>query len=150
MTAQKKPVLDIFEVLNHINSKDFQFIENQSEEKQRGFQPYLIQRWLYSSTASYQVMALNEYCNMFLNSPLNNHPNLLYKLMTVTATNKQRYTYIKPKQKKCIKGSYLKIVANYYQVSTRIAEQYMSLLTLDDVKELGRLLGMQQAELKNL
>lgn len=37
---------DIFEVIKHIDNKDYQYFENLPEEKQKEIQPYVLMRWM--------------------------------------------------------------------------------------------------------
>ena len=147
----KKPALDIFSTIRNINKKNPTFFSSLTDNEKKGFFPYMIQRWLHTTTNTLQYILLNEYCNKFINSPLNKHPELIYKLLTVCGVNENiRYTYTAPKTKKSIKTFSIKIISEYYTVSTKVAEQYASVFSTEDVYEMGQYLGYQQTELNQL
>ena len=147
----KKPALDIFTTIRNINKKNPDFYTSLTDNEKKGFFPYMIQRWLHTTTNTLQYILLNEYCNKFINSPLNKHPELIYKLLTVCGVSDNiRYKYTAPKTKKSVKSFSIKLISEFYNVSTKIAEQYVYLLSTEDLIEMGQYLGYQPTELNQL
>src|SRR5574343_193772 len=143
--------VNIFDVFKNINVHNATFFDSLTDKEQKSFAPYVVQRWLMSTPNIQQLILLNEVPNKFINSPVNKHPSLIYKLFTVCGIgNTPRYQYIPPKTKNSKSNITIQIIKEYYKVSTRSAEEYAVLLSIDDVKELAYLLGYQTADIAKI
>lgn len=149
--TEKKPLLNIFDVLKNINNKKYQYLKTLTPEECSAFQPYLTQRWLCATPNSLQYYLLNEVCNRYLNSVVGKHSDLCYKLFNITSqSSNTRYAYIAPKTKKSSKKAHVNVIAEYYNISTKIAEKYAALTTIDDIINMAEELGYQAADIKAL
>lgn len=139
--------LDMFEVLNNINAKNYNYLESLDPEVSKQFTPYVVLSWLSSSTDPLQIMLLQEFVNKRF-FQLTNHPKLLYKLFCVTANNRNmRYNWIYKKQ---AKSDRVEIISQYFKCSTRVAKLYEPLYSCDNIKQMVDDLGYQPVEVKKL
>lgn len=87
---------DIFEVLKHLDNKDYGYYESLSEEQQKEIQPYTLVRWMsaiYGNESSHQ--SLNNRVNERVNKrfwELSKYKDLQWKLLC-TVGNKITYKH---------------------------------------------------------
>ena len=87
---------DIFEVLKHLDNKDYGYYESLSEEQQKEIQPYTLARWMsaiYGNESSHQ--SLNKRVNERVNKrfwELSKYKDLQWKLLC-TVGNKTTYKH---------------------------------------------------------
>lgn len=143
--------LDIFRVLNNVDSKDASFLSSLSDEERKAFQPFLVQRWLSGTLSARQVYFLNEIVNPYVFS-LPNHKLLLWQLMTLCTSGKpQRYTWHKlPGGGGTSKPVSTRVVADYLGYSTKDATQALLLLSRDDVLSYATELGRQSDDMAKI
>lgn len=139
--------LTIFDLINKINTKQFQAINDPEIEKQ--FVPFLTQRWLTGTSNDAQVYIVNEVVNPYTFS-IHKHKRLLWKLMCVaTEKNKQRYVWKKtaPQAKSNV---LVNLIAEYYKCSSREAIDYLHLLGENDFFEMAEFLGKDKEEIAKI
>jgi hypothetical protein len=143
--------INIFEVFKNINTHNITFFDTLTDKEQKAFAPYAIQRWLISTPNLSQLMLLNEIPNKYLNSQLSKHPSLIYKLLLVCGIGKTpQYQYTPPKTKSSKSSLIIQVIKEYYQVSSKKAEDYATLLSIDDVKDLAHLLGYAASDISKI
>ena len=87
---------DIFEVLKHLDNKDYGYYESLSEEQQKEIQPYTLTRWMsaiYGNESSHQ--SLNKRVNERVNKrfwELSKYKDLQWKLLC-NIGNKTSYNH---------------------------------------------------------
>lgn len=94
--------IDLFEVLNRLDKKDYGYYDTLTEEQKKKIVPFLLTHWLSSIKANngiarYYLMSTNEYANKYLfNEFVSKHPKLQW-LMLCSASpgiGKQFHQYI--------------------------------------------------------
>ena len=139
--AERK--LDIFDVLKHIDMKDYQFYDGLPEDQQKAYVPYVIMRWMSGIKDPRQVVFLNELVNSGV-FRIPNHKGLLHRLMCVCSSGKtRRYTWIKTPQRSDNMPTTTKLVAEYFNYSTSHACDSIPLLSDDDILQIAQELGTQ-------
>lgn len=139
--------LDVFEVLNNINTKNYNYLSSLDDDIKKQFTPYVVHNWISSTTDPLQMILLQRFvnCRYF---ELANHPELIYKLFCVTATNRgMRYNWIYKKQSKT---DTIDIIAKYLRCSKKEAQLREHFFSEADVKEMISDLGYQPSEVKKL
>lgn len=149
--TQKKHKIDIFQVLNHISTKDRSFFNQLSDEEKKAFQPLIVMRWLSGTLEARQIFFLNELVNPFVFST-HTHKELLYYLMTTCTSGKpQRYSWNKALSKKS-SGTPMStsIVKDYFGYSTLHAVEALPLLSKDDILDYAEQLGRQKEDIAKI
>jgi len=142
--------LNVFEVLKHINMKDVEYYTTLTEEQQQEFVPVVVQRWLSGTTDARQIVFLNEFLNSYVFT-LQNHPKLLYQLMTVCSSGgRQRNNWLVSNSKVQTYKQSIQVISEYQQISTVEAEDVIDLFTTTQILEMAELLGYQPVEIKKL
>lgn len=123
----KKPN-PVFDALDAIDFKNYKFFEAADVS------PYVLMLWcrgINDGTRDYRSLLLNLNVNTFV-FHLQRHPQLLYKLLCTTGGfGKTFYRFIKRDSDKAIK-----MVAEYFQVSYGDAQDYIPLLSEDQLKDI--------------
>lgn len=142
------PKLDIFRVLSAISSKQRTFYQNLSEDEQKAFQPFLVQRWLSGTPRASDVVLLNELANYAM-FPLQRHKQLLYQLLVaVNSGDRQRYVWNKlPTKNTTGKPNAIRCVVEYLNYNTSQAVEALQLLDRDAVVSMAEQLGWQPDEI---
>lgn len=111
--------LDIFEVLDHITMKDTGWFQYLPADKQKAFQPVVVQKWVRgaNNNADHHILATNEFVNPFIFS-LSAHPVLIYKLFCAANGLKTptRYRYLKPAKPPTKRPLSLKAIREFYEL----------------------------------
>jgi len=94
--ASKTYKLDIFAVIDKITSKDWGYWDTLTAEEQKAFQPFVMQQWLSGVNDGLQVFLVNEIVNSSV-FDLDQHKELLYKLLCCSVTSKKRCKWMKKK-----------------------------------------------------
>jgi hypothetical protein len=139
--------LDVFEVLNNINAKNYNYLSSLDDELKKQFTPYVVHNWISSTTDPLQMILLQRFvnCRYF---ELSNHPELIYKLFCVSATSRNmRYNWI---YKKSAKTDAVDIIARYLNCSKKEARLHERFFNVEDINEMINDLGYQPAEVKKL
>lgn len=99
---------DLFKALNAIDSKNYNWYKNLSDEQKKKFVPYMLCHWISSVTKNgsigeYYLMSTNQYVNTNLfNENIQNHPELQWLMLCCSSPGigNQKHTWIphiKPK-----------------------------------------------------
>jgi hypothetical protein len=149
--AKATPKLDIFRVLNALNERDINFFAKLTEEEQKAFQPFLVQRWMSGTSDARQVYFINALANPYVFT-LPNHKQLLWYLLVVANSGKsQRYVWNKlPAGSTSPKPLSTKIVAQYFNYSMKEAGEAVHALSKNDILNIAVDLGMQPDELSKI
>ncbi len=139
----KVPMLDMFKrVLPAIDTRNKQFYENLTEEEQKGFAAWLVMRYLSSAESAtpeiieHYLIMTNELVNTNF-SELKNHPELLWKLMSVVGIGKSvKHPYVAPGKGKKKKSNAFK--AWLHEQYNHLSEQEIDLWFSNITKEQAR------------
>lgn len=142
--------LDIFAVLAALDKKDVDFYSNLSAEEQKSIQPFVLMRWLSGTYNKQQVFLLNEVVNPYMFS-LNNHKDLMWKLMTICTSGKpQRYFWNKPEIKGSSTPTAVKVIQQYFGYNSKDADQALKMLQPDDIILMAEEMGWQDEEVNKI
>jgi len=149
----KKFALDIFAVLDQLNSGNLDLWDSLSEEEQKGFSPFIIARWMSGTSDPLQIMYLNEFVNPHIfNSVIGKRTEVMAMLLAICGTgNRRRFKWVAESKKGSKQSNMaLDIVKEYYDYTSREAQSQLSLLSTEDIIQLAEELGYQPDELKKL
>lgn len=149
MTKERR--INIFDVLKHIDMKDYNFYDNLPEEVQKDYQPLVIMKWLAGTKDARQIVFLNELVNTGVFTA-HTHKGLLHKLMCVCTTGSaKRYFWNKTKPKNgASMPKTVDVISRSYGYSSKEAVDALPLLTKEDILELANELGLQKEEITKL
>jgi len=146
--ASKTYKLDIFAVIDKITRKDWGYWNTLTEEEQKAFQPFIMPQWLSGVDDALQVFLVNEILNSSI-FDLDQHKELLYKLMCCSMTSKKRVKWIKKKPMTKYPKS-LTVLCEYLGESKRICKDYFDAYTNDEIITISEYMGYQKDEVANI
>lgn len=148
MTTNYK--LDIFELLNKLNSaKSGDIYAQLSEDERKGFAPLVVMRWMSGTSDERQIMLLNEFVNPAVFS-LGKHPHLLMQLLQVASSKTpKRYNWLSVKSKKKNVEA-MKVVAEFFDMSSREVRLLDPFPSDEEVLGMADALGWQKDDIKKL
>ena len=154
-----KKTLDLFkEVLPAIDRGDYKFYNNLSEAQKKGYEPYIISRWITATSD-------NSYIDFLMNSndivnvdfwTLTEHPELQHMLMCIvhklSATRKNVRHHWVPLMgsKRKVNEVRVWILDKFPQLSDQELDILLSMWSESDFKDFVRLYGTPESELKKL
>lgn len=150
---KKKYKLDIFEVLENIDKRNFNYYATLDDNLKKEFVPFVTMKWLSQVNASPEI---SEYYLLMVNDLLNrefwalrNHPELIWKLMCVIGIGqKMRHEWVPmTKQSKTPKLDEL-FKKKYPTVGEKELETLRRVATKDAIVRLCEDLGMEKKEHK--
>lgn len=142
--------LDIFQVLDRVNARDYSAFKNWNEGEQKALQPYVAMKWMLGTDNKRTLLRLNSRANQYMFS-LGNHKQLLYMLLCACTNGKsQRHSWIKTAGKPSTMPTTLDVVQEFYKYSERHAKQVLPMLTKDEVLDMAQWLGRQSEELTKI
>jgi len=144
----KESKFDIFEIIRRISNKEIEFFDNLKDYEIRQIYPLVLMKWIAGAKNAQQVKFTNELVNTLVFA-LHKHPKLLYKLLMISSTSKDRVQWIK-RPKKETETETIKVIKEYYDCSTREAKDYLTLLSKDDILEMSEMLGIEKENLAKL
>jgi hypothetical protein len=148
MTEAKKP--DLFGFLAKLSVSDFKYVDALPEADKKTFAPVVIMRWLSGTTDKKQIRYLNHFVNPMVFN-MYQHPDMAFRLMMASCTGAARkYSWIKRNKKTEKSTLSVEVIKAYYQCSAREAQQYLSVLSKDDLMEMAEALGYEKELLKKL
>lgn len=144
-----KPKLDLFDLLNKIDSGNRTFFDDLDDDLKKQFSPLLTMRWS-SSAGGTQALLLNELVNTTV-FRMYNHPGLMYRLL-VTSSNKKkmRYDWIKKKPKDKSKPLSAEVIRKYYNCPNKDARIYLKRLPLEEILDMADALGYDGDTVKDI
>jgi hypothetical protein len=141
----KTPMLDMFKrVLPAIDTRNKQFYERLTEEEQKGFAAWLVMRYLSSAESAtpeiieHYLIMTNELVNTNF-SDLKNHPELLWKLMSVVGVGKSvKHPYVAPGKGKKKKSNAFKawLHEQYNYLSEQEIDLWFSNITREQARDM--------------
>jgi hypothetical protein len=141
----KTPMLDMFKrVLPAIDTRNKQFYERLTEEEQKGFAAWLVMRYLSSAESAtpeiieHYLIMTNELVNTNF-SDLKNHPELLWKLMSVIGVGKSvKHPYVAPGKGKKKKSNAFKawLHEQYNHLSEQEIDLWFSNITREQARDM--------------
>lgn len=142
--------VDIFDFLRKIDSGDFGYYANLSDEQKKSLSMVVANRWMSCTSNKTQIVALNALVNPFVFKFASNHKELLYKLMLIASSGTEKhYTWI-PKGKSAKRPNTCKILSEYYGFSTERAEAYINDFSVAEVVECAEALGADDSTIKKI
>jgi hypothetical protein len=148
--AEKQFKLDIFGLLNKLNSRNSGDIYAElSEEERKGFAPLVVMRWMSGTADEKQVMMLNEFVNPYVFA-LGKHPHLLMQSLQVASSkNRARCSWIAgSKSSKHVLRD--KVLCQYYDFSVREVGLMSPKPSDAEIISMAEELGFQKEELAKL
>jgi len=136
---------DIFYQLDRIDKFDLSAIED--EEFYKAFNPYLVTKWLASTSNPKKILLVNDLLNCVVLS-LHKEKKLLYYLACASSTGPDRYKWTKRPSNKG--NMVLDIISRYHKISQREAKASLSLFTREDIIQMAEELGLEKKELDKL
>lgn len=141
--------LDIFDLLNRLNStKSSDIYAELSEEERKGFAPLVAMRWMTGTSDERQIMMLNEFVNPYI-FPLGKHPHLLMQCLQASSSKvNRRYAWYPVKSSKKSTLT-VQVIGEYFGISTREAEKYI-VPPASELIQMAEELGWEKDILKKL
>lgn len=134
---------DIFAIIKEIEGIQIEFFDNLQDYEIKQISPYMLMKWMSGVKDPTQLIQLNDTVNTVIFS-MYKHPKLMYKTLMASATRKdKRVSWIKRPSKDKIATS-LSLVAQYYDCSTSRANDYLKILTPEEIFEIGESLGIDK------
>ena len=136
---------NIFDLLARLDRGEESFWQKMSEEEQKDFQPWLIQRWL----SSRKLELVNEITNPLIG---NMDKELAWKLFcAIGIPGIKGYKFPKaPKSSSYKNDPIVRILATEYGCSRRVAKEYWILHTDEEIIEMAECQGMDGDEMKKI
>lgn len=143
--------LDVFGLLSKIdNPNSGDIYKSLSEDEKKGFAPLVVQRWLSGTSASQQIMLLNEFTNPVIFA-LGKHPHLLMQLFQACSSKTaKRYYWLSTTPKKKKNEETKKVIMQYYELSSREYSAITVLPKPEELLEMANKLGWQNEEINKL
>lgn len=148
--ATKEYKLDIFDLLNKLNSKSAGDIYSKlSDEEKKGFAPLIVMAWMSGTSDERQIILLNEFVNSYVFT-LAKHPHLLMQLLQVASSKTpKRYQWMSVKNK-AKKAQTLKVIQEYFDMSERESKLMSPQPTPEELISMAEELGWQSDEMNVL
>ena len=148
--ATKEYKLDIFDLLNKLNSKSSGDIYAKlSDEERKGFAPLIVMAWMSGTTDERQIVLLNEFVNKYVFT-LAKHPHLLMMLLQVASSKTpKRYQWLAVKNKPK-KAQTLKVIQEYFEMSERESKLMNPQPQPEELMLMAEELGWQSDEINAL
>jgi hypothetical protein len=154
MATSTAPKLDIKRELTAVDTKNYEFYTNLTDEEKKAFSPYILMRFTSScqddrSIQEWFVETTNEYVNKDHWTLSKNHKSLLWKLFAATGAGVKTYhPYLKLNSKEKV-NKIEKLLAELYP-AMKIAEVKMlaKMMTKADKEELFDKMGFDKKQRK--
>lgn len=134
---KKEKKVDIFHLFSRMNSSDFDYVMNLSDEDLQSVSVYVLLMWVngVDRDQAAHLILTNAYVNHYV-FHLQKHNRLLLLLMFVANGDmgSPRYQFTKAVSKQETKS--IRAVANYYDCSYSNAKGYIDILSKEEVKEM--------------
>lgn len=142
--------LELSDILSALDKKDIHYFSQLTVDEQKQIQPFVLMRFLTGTYNKEQVVVVNEFVNPYVFN-MNNHKDLLWKLLTVCTTGKQqRYFWNKPLLSRSTKPTAINIIQEYFGYNKQDAMSASTILSSDDVIQMAEELGWQDDEINKV
>lgn len=145
--------LDIFGSFKQLNSLNFDFWDNLTDDEKKQASPYVFLMWMQNSKNDGQVLYLNEFVNPHLFTTLKGKEDISFILMSLSSRGKQnQYTWVKRPSNKAT-GKFEKVKAvltEYFEESERNIGYYFNRLSVVEFVSICEEMGIQDDEIKKL
>lgn len=144
--------IDLFPSLKELGgNRNYLWYDNLSDEDKKTAHPFVIGRWLTGTHDANHIVRHNAMVNKYMFS-LGNEKPLLFKLLAVASTGStSRYQWIKAPASVGTSSSYkAKAVSEYYEVSLKDANLYLTQHSNDDIIMMAEELGWSKDDLATL
>lgn len=143
--------LDIFKLLEQLNRRDVSIWTQLTDDEKKGFAALVVERWMAGTSDKQQIFMINEIVNKHV-FELADHPELLMKLLAVANSGqRQRYQWMGMKAGKKTKRAHsVRAITETYRCTEREAQDYVQLLSAEDIMSYAEKLGWQLDEIKLL
>lgn len=141
--------INIFDVLNHIDSGDIYYYDNLTDEQKNSISMFMLCQWMTCMNNQQQLKAVEAIVNPYIFS-LHKHKTLLYKLMVIASSGtKKNYKWNYKKKKKSTSAS-VSIISEYHDLSNKHAEEYINMFKKEDIIDMAMELGYDDNYLKKI
>lgn len=135
----------IFDTLDALQTKQSAKVTRLPAEQKRTLHPFVLMKWLASSTNPNQVLAINEFANEYIHTVTQLDRDAGYELLAAcTSGRKERLAWRKRPPVKKQEDIRSRILIEAFGAVTE------ETLTDDELYDLGLQLGFQQEELNSL
>lgn len=150
---EKKPSLDIFEVLGALDKRDMDWLDGQTPEMAKTFSPLVVMRWFSavadrSGVADYHIMMTNEIVNIGF-WELSKFPDLQWKLLATCGSGSTlRHQWIPGTKKKNTNKLDNFILSMHPSFNETELALYKSKLTKESLSTLLKEMGYADDQIK--
>lgn len=142
--------LDIFWLLNQLDSSNFDLWDQLTEEQRKEVSPFVILRWLSGCNDPEQLVMLGDIAATYL-FDFGQKKELMLKVLTAcTCNGGKRYKWANPKGTTKTSSKALQLIALTYGMSLKQAAEVRPQFTADEVVALAEAQGWQKDELSDL
>lgn len=143
--------IDIFDFLKRIDGGDFHYYSDLSDDQKKSLSLVVATRWLSCTANIKQLLATNAFVNPFTFRYASKHPELLYKLMLIASSGTEKnYKWVAKKKQESSKKVSVRVIAEYYGISTSKAEGYLPSFSLENVLDCAEALAYEDAQIKKI
>lgn len=144
-----KHKIDIFKVLNKINTKQFRFYDELTDEELKSVHPYVLMKWMGGTQDPQQILVLNHFANPYI-FPLAKHKELLLEVLVACSpgTNR-RYKWVKQKKSSSLPST-INVIRRFFGYSTSKSIDVLPLLQNEDIISYGEQLGLSKEQMQKV
>lgn len=146
--------LDIKRELNAVDTRDYEFYDNLTDEEKKAFSPYILMRYTSNvqgdaDLQSWFVETTNEYANKNFSDLSKNHKSLLWKLFACSGIGQKMYHPYLANGKKGKANKIEKLLAELYPArKLEDIKLLASMMTDDDKTKLFDSMGFDKKQRK--
>lgn len=143
--------IDLFPSLATLGKKrDLEWYTKLSNEDKKSAAPFVIARWLTGTSDAAQIVRINTFVNPYLFS-MGEDKDLLFRLLASASTGSTgRYQWIKGPTSAGSSSLIVKVIADYYDITSREAKSYIPQISHDIITEMAEELGWEKEDLAKL
>jgi hypothetical protein len=146
--------LDIFKLLNAVDTRNGDWLSEQSEDVRKEFAPPVIMRWVATVTDSraaiYMLWMVNEQVNVHLFA-LHQHPDLVYRLLASCGMGRKlSHQWLAGNKRKVNNKAFALLAQHHPEANERELELLMGLHTAETFRQFVDDCGVQANEAKEM
>lgn len=143
--TKTKYKINIFDLLRRADAGEIDYYDSLTEEEKKGFQPWLVQRWISSK----KLQLTNEITNPLIG---NIPPELSWRLFcAIGVSGTKGYKFPITGRASTLKSDILLgLIAQHYRISRKLAKEYLPLLSKDDIINIAEAEGLDNGEIKKI